>query len=97
MKMYSLFDRVTHTYSLPFFAINDDDAKRKVVSAYLNQPYFASDLQLFGVAEFFEDSGNVAPFNFPTLPSDFKVDTSVFFTPIFIAEVADLLKGGSNA
>lgn len=58
MKIYSIFDRVTSTYGEPFFALNDDDCKRKVAYGMRSNPY-KPDLQLYFIGSFDIESGSI--------------------------------------
>lgn len=56
MSIYSIFDKITNTYGMPFFAVNDDDMERKVAVSYKDNP-FVNDLYVYFIGEFYTESG----------------------------------------
>lgn len=56
LGVYSIYDHLSHSYSAPFYDINDACAQRRVAAAYKNQPF--DDLYLVGLGVFDMLNGN---------------------------------------
>lgn len=70
-KMYSLYDQDSKTYSIPQFYVNDDVAKRSILSAVLQVPVYTTfsdrfDLYCFG--SFDDEEFGVDVFSGPLKP-----------------------------
>lgn len=50
-EMYTIYDRVSGTYSDPVYVVNQLDCKRRINAAYRDNP-FAIDLELYFVGAF---------------------------------------------
>lgn len=59
--MYSIYDKVTHNFSEPFLAINEDTAVRRFNYVMSNSKMVATDCQLFKVGEFDSENGAINP------------------------------------
>lgn len=63
--LYSIFDRVTAQYGEPFLSVNDATAQRKFNYLMSNAKMVANDCQLYKLAEYSSDSGELVSFNKP--------------------------------
>ena len=62
-ELYSIFDRVSHTYSAPVVAENQAVAVRWFNGSMSQNPIVAPDCQLFKLASFDVESGVLVPCN----------------------------------
>lgn len=68
-RLYSIYDMRSKTFGIPFVAVNDDIAKRTVVSTLLSVPpthlmyAFASDYELYYLGEVMENGSLVTAEN----------------------------------
>ena len=61
--VYSMYDRVSHSYGDPFTAIRDEIAQRRFNYIMSQSPMVAQDMQLFKIATFDIESGVLVPCN----------------------------------
>lgn len=57
--LLSVRDRITGEYSAPMCFVNRDDAKRRIVEGYRNNP-FVSDLEVYFICNFDSSVGEVS-------------------------------------
>lgn len=60
MKLYTLYDRVAGTYSVPFCMVNDEIAKRAFRLQFSSCEY-AKDIALYSVGTFDESTAEIVP------------------------------------
>ena len=84
MNLYSVFDRVTGLFGVPFAAVNDNAAARQVAANFEKHPYRA-DLDLYNVGDFDELTGVIS--------RSFETKTG---QPIFLCHVGEPVQGGDN-
>lgn len=77
MKLYSIYDKVAKRFNAPFVAEDDDVANRSFQYGLRDNP-FASDFDLYAVAEFD-----------PTCISPVSTICDVSFVSHYIGEVID--------
>lgn len=92
MKLYSIYDRITHQYGTPILAVNDDDCKRRVSLAYKDNPMLG-DLDLYFLANFSVDLGWLSPFDSTHLTGPEGCEV---FVPHFICPLFELYEVNSN-
>lgn len=63
VNLYSCYDRVSHTYSEPFVAVNEGVAKRRFDYVMSQSKMVAFDMQLFLIGTMNTDTGEIVPCN----------------------------------
>lgn len=59
--VYSMFDRITQSYSEPFVAVKKEVAIRRFNYIMSQSPMVSADMQLFQIGEFNTDTGSIVP------------------------------------
>ena len=71
MRIFTVYDRVTQVYGMPWYAHNNGDAKRAFNNGYKASPY-ADDMQLYYIGEFNEEDGTIMPTSKPDFVGNFE-------------------------
>lgn len=72
-EMFTIYDKVTGLFSSPFVSINKNAAVRSFKAMLANDPYKATDCQLYKIGEFDNQTGLIQPCGTPDFICNYEV------------------------